>query len=173
LLRLSHSLRRTPAEADDRPGGEERVRQLLASRVRPCCPALVNSLGIRFNLVPAGSFRMGAAADEARRDSSELPGHRVEISRPFYLGVYPVTQAEDEAVAGTNPSHFARGARWYARGDARDPTGPARGSSRVLRGGSWFSPGSSCRAAYRGSDAPGCHSYIIGFRLACTPRSRA
>jgi formylglycine-generating enzyme required for sulfatase activity len=30
----------------------------------------------------------------------------VKISRPFYLGVYPVTQGEYEKVMGTNPSAF-------------------------------------------------------------------
>jgi formylglycine-generating enzyme required for sulfatase activity len=32
--------------------------------------------------------------------------HRVRISEPFYLGKYEVTQAQWEAVMGTNPSRF-------------------------------------------------------------------
>ena len=36
----------------------------------------------------------------------EKPTHLVRISRPFYLGKYPVTQAQWAAVMGTNPSHF-------------------------------------------------------------------
>ena len=36
----------------------------------------------------------------------EKPAHRVTISQPFYLGKYPVTQAQWEAVMGNNPSRF-------------------------------------------------------------------
>jgi formylglycine-generating enzyme required for sulfatase activity len=32
----------------------------------------------------------------------------VTITRPFYLGVFPVTQGQYEKVAGKNPSHFTR-----------------------------------------------------------------
>jgi len=63
-----------------------------------------NSLGMEFNLIPAGEFRMGADDKEANVD--EQPVHRVRITRPFYLGKYPVTQVQWEAVMETNPSRF-------------------------------------------------------------------
>jgi formylglycine-generating enzyme required for sulfatase activity len=56
---------------------------------------------IEFCHVPAGIFRMGRLRNF----------HRVTISRDFYLGKYPVTQAQWEAVMEDNPSHF-KGARW-------------------------------------------------------------
>src|SRR5262249_43588464 len=49
---------------------------------------------------------MGAAAGEARRQPCEGPPHRVEVTRGFYLGAHPVTQAQYQAVMGVNPSHF-------------------------------------------------------------------
>jgi formylglycine-generating enzyme required for sulfatase activity len=43
--------------------------------------------------------------------------------------------------------------------------GPAAGSSRVLRGGSWFSVADACRSADRAHDAPENRSGLIGFRV--------
>jgi len=63
-----------------------------------------NSIGMEFILIPAGEFRMGADDKEGFED--ERPVHRVRITRPFYLGKYPVTQGQWEAVMETNPSHF-------------------------------------------------------------------
>ena len=47
---------------------------------------------------------MGSTSEEAY--SSEQPVTRVRISRAFELGKHEVTQAEWEAVMGSNPSHF-------------------------------------------------------------------
>jgi formylglycine-generating enzyme required for sulfatase activity len=46
-----------------------------------------------------------------------------------------------------------------------DPTGPATGSSRVYRGGSWSNPGSSLRSASRRSGPPSGRTGRIGFRV--------
>ena len=40
------------------------------------------------------------------RENDEKPVRKVRISNPFYLGKYPVTQAQWEAVMRTTPSHF-------------------------------------------------------------------
>ena len=47
-----------------------------------------------------------------------------------------------------------------------DPTGPERGHSRVLRGGSWNLGAQSARSAYRDYFVPGFRDFIIGFRCA-------
>ena len=41
--------------------------------------------------------------------------HRVGITRPFYLGVYEVTQAQYEAVMGNSPSFFTANGRGKVR----------------------------------------------------------
>ena len=56
--------------------------------------------GMEFVLIPAGTFEMGSN----NGDANEKPVHRVTISQPFYLGKYPVTQAQWETVIGNNPS---------------------------------------------------------------------
>jgi formylglycine-generating enzyme required for sulfatase activity len=66
----------------------------------------INSLGMEFTLIPAGSFTMGADKNFEDADDDETPQHRVSISRPFYLGAYEVTQAQWTAVMGNNPSSF-------------------------------------------------------------------
>ncbi|MCL2123276.1 MAG: formylglycine-generating enzyme family protein, partial [Desulfovibrionaceae bacterium] len=64
----------------------------------------VNSVGIEFVLIQAGSFMMGSPPYSEERN--ETPAHRVTISKPFYLGKCEVTQEQWEAVMGSNPSRF-------------------------------------------------------------------
>ncbi|RJP33663.1 MAG: formylglycine-generating enzyme family protein [Candidatus Omnitrophota bacterium] len=55
-------------------------------------------------LIPAGTFTMGSPDNEQDRYLYEEPQHQVTISKPFYMGKYEVTQAQWEAVMGSNPS---------------------------------------------------------------------
>lgn len=66
---------------------------------------VTNSIGMKLKLIPAGEFLMGSPAHEEDRGSDEQQ-HRERIAKPFYLGVYEVTQSEYERVMGTNPSVF-------------------------------------------------------------------
>ena len=63
-----------------------------------------NSIGMELILIPAGEFLMGAESKDA--DDDERPVRRVHITRPFYIGKYPVTQVQWQTVMGNNPSHF-------------------------------------------------------------------
>ena len=56
-----------------------------------------------------------------------------------------------------------------ASGIATNPSGPATGSARVLRGGDWCSDAGYCRSAFRYSVAPGLRSSFVGFRLVFVP----
>jgi uncharacterized protein (TIGR02996 family) len=105
LARLSVLLR--SPRSPQRPAWQGRLQELLAAGVRPCVPLLTNSVGLELVLVPAGSFLMGSPDDEEGRSAEEGPVHEVEITRPFYLGIYPVTQEQYESVIGSNPSYFA------------------------------------------------------------------
>ena len=69
---------------------------------------ITNAIGMKLTLIPAGKFMMGSPAAEAERDDEELQ-HEVAISKPFYLGVYEVTQGQYEKVMGKNPAHFRQG----------------------------------------------------------------
>jgi uncharacterized protein (TIGR02996 family) len=117
LVRLVRRLRALPLweQTEERKQMEARVAELLNSGVRPVVPELVNSIGMRLALIPTGIFRMGSPEDEEGRSADEGPLHEVEITRPFYMGVFPVTQAQWcavmeswwHALTGNNPSHFS------------------------------------------------------------------
>lgn len=50
---------------------------------------------------------MGSPSDEPGRGSGESPQHTVMLTQPFYMQNTEVTQAQWEAVMGSNPSHFS------------------------------------------------------------------
>jgi outer membrane protein assembly factor BamB len=253
--------------------------------------ALSNSIGMKLVELPPGEFWMGAGETEAEATGDERPRHRVRITRPFYLGVYEVTQGEFERVTARQGSFFSptgpgkakiagldsarlpaeqvtwhaaidfckrlsalpeeRKARrvyrlpseaeweyacragtetpfhvgaslaasqanfngkhpyggaaegpflartapvgsfkpnafglydmhgnvwewcadWYAadyykHSPTDDPPGPAKGSSRVIRGGCWYSDARDCRSAFRYAELPSGTFYVMGFRVA-------
>lgn len=68
-------------------------------------PNFTNSVGMKFVWIPPGSFMMGSPKDERKRQDGEVL-HKVSLTKGFYMGVYPVTQEEWQAVMGTNPSWF-------------------------------------------------------------------
>ena len=63
-----------------------------------------NGVMLKLKRIESGSFMMGST-----KDSDALPVHRVNIDKPFYMGVFPVTQEQYEAVMGKNPSGFKKG----------------------------------------------------------------
>ena len=60
-------------------------------------------ISMKLALIPAGKFTMGSPTTEKGRSKDEAQ-HEVTISKPFYMGVCAVTQAQYEAVMGSNPS---------------------------------------------------------------------
>ena len=54
----------------------------------------------------------------------------------------------------------------YRRRAQTNPTGPASGSSRVARGGSWINDARGCRLSYRDPYCPDVACSYLGFRLA-------
>ena len=57
-------------------------------------------------LIPAGEFMMGALPDDEEAEYDEKPRRKVEITKDFYVGKYPVTQKLWKAVMWNNPSYF-------------------------------------------------------------------
>ncbi len=61
-----------------------------------------NSIGMKFVLIPAGTFTMGSPAGEKDRDVDETQ-HQVTLTRSFYMGRTEVTQGQWKKVMGTEP----------------------------------------------------------------------
>jgi formylglycine-generating enzyme required for sulfatase activity len=237
---------------------------LHGGETNPALPKLVTvKLGenvmMDLVLVPAGSFMMGSDGFE----EDEKPVHKVNISRPFYMGKYEVTQEQWTALIHDNPTKFVgpqrpvenlkwedcqkflevlsarypgctftlpTEAQWeyacragsttefcfgsdegemgeyawyvknsentthpvgqkhanawglydmhgnayewcqdwdgpYAGSEPTDPRGPASGTKRIMRGGSWRTGAKVCRSANRPWTAPPHPPYKAGFRV--------
>ncbi len=57
----------------------------------------------------------------------------------------------------------------YSGGNVADPQGPASGSNRVYRGGSYFREAIQCRSAFRGNLGPTERYNRFGFRVVLAP----
>lgn len=86
----------------------------------------------------------------------------------------PTPVTDPSAVTGLTFAHLSGGVwEWvsdwyepYPTGPSANPTGPATGTRRVQRGGSWLSEADELRAAYRAARAPATMENDIGFRCA-------
>ena len=72
----------------------------------PLVSTFKNSLGQEFKLIPAGTFTMGSPSDEPGRSNVEIQ-HQVTLTQPFFMETTEVTQAQWQAVMGSNPSHHS------------------------------------------------------------------
>jgi formylglycine-generating enzyme required for sulfatase activity len=95
------AVKSTPISAKARAANRE-------AALRELPKSFTNSAGMEFALIMPGSFAMGSPPDEKGRHEWEGPVHTVKITRPSYLGIYPVTQGQFQAIMGRNPSHFTR-----------------------------------------------------------------
>src|SRR5215470_706576 len=65
---------------------------------------LRNGPGMEFARIAPGEFMMGCSTGDAQCGEDEQPRHRVQITKPFEIGKYEVTQAQWVALMQTNPS---------------------------------------------------------------------
>ncbi|MFM7164750.1 MAG: formylglycine-generating enzyme family protein, partial [Planctomycetaceae bacterium] len=63
---------------------------------------VVNTIGMKLVLIPAGTFTMGSPARKKDRFYDE-DQHQVTLTKPFYMGRTEVTQGQWKKVMGTEP----------------------------------------------------------------------
>src|SRR5277367_614370 len=65
-----------------------------------------NSIGMKFVWIKPGTFLMGSPQGEDTGGLTDVPQHKVTLTKGFYMGIYPVTQEQWQAIMGNNPSKF-------------------------------------------------------------------
>ena len=104
------------AEAQTPDWAKVSPEQTAAAKKLGIPVAFENAAGMRFVLIPAGKFKMGAGQTPAEiaKDCAmpnahagwffdETPQHEVTLTKPFYMGVTEVTQGQYEKVNKLNP----------------------------------------------------------------------
>ena len=126
----------------------------------PAASPGVNSLGMAFVRVPAGSFWMGGVPPVEALEKTfpllerqrltdladESPAHQVHITRDFYLGQHEVAVAQFQRfleASGYHPESEADGTGGYGYNPAYDPATTRRGDAFEGRDPrySWRNPG--------------------------------
>ncbi len=128
--------------------------------------AFENSLGMRFVLIPAGTFMMGSrdsATEVARRCampnaqagwfSDEHPRHEVTLSGAFYLSIHEVTQGAYETVFPPKPEDADKK-------PSTETPDEFKGPNRPLVNISWENAEKFCKAL-SGQDAEKGHEYAL------------
>jgi sulfatase modifying factor 1 len=92
-------------------------------------------------------------------DIDEKYAHQVELKKPNAFGLYDMYGNVYEWC------HDYFEEDYYKQSLAQDPHGPASGSSRVLRGGSWLNFTRYARSAYRNRLGADYRDFNLGFRL--------
>ncbi len=91
-------------------------------------------------------------------ENSDGRTHPVAAKAPNAWGLYDMLGHVEEWCE----DHWSKR---YEPGPVVDPSGPVRGTRRVIRGGSWSDGARCCRAAYRFGFGPDNRSADVGFRV--------
>ncbi|MCF7730128.1 MAG: SUMF1/EgtB/PvdO family nonheme iron enzyme [Akkermansiaceae bacterium] len=83
------------------PAGNEAPRELTLD--------LGDGVTMELTYIKPGTFAMGGDSKiDGRFECVEVPQHEVTLTRGFYLGKYEVTQAQYQAIMGSNPSRSTK-----------------------------------------------------------------
>lgn len=145
------------------------------------CQAFIKKLnkktGLNFRLPTEAEWEYAAGGGSGKR--TKWAGTNDEDSLSVYAWYTTNSKDQTHPVGEKKPNELGlydmSGNVWewcqdwygdYLNKPLTNPTGPEDGTSRVLRGGSWYFDADYCRVTYRYNLRPGLRSLDIGFRLA-------
>jgi formylglycine-generating enzyme required for sulfatase activity len=114
------------------------------------------------HLLYSGSFVINDVAWYSLNSGNQT--HAVAMKAANELGIYDMSGNVREWCSDWY------GYGYYGTSPENNPQGPATGSYRVFRGGSWGDHPSYCRVAIRGYQSPFDVDIILGFRLVLAPQ---
>ncbi|WP_246605459.1 SUMF1/EgtB/PvdO family nonheme iron enzyme [Sphaerospermopsis torques-reginae] len=100
---------------------------------------LSNNVTLDMVYIPGGTFLMGSPKDELGRYNSESPQHQVTV-QPFWMGIYPVTQAQWKAVVTQCPK---------AKRDLNPDPSRFKGNNLPVESISWYDAVEFCERLSR------------------------
>jgi len=87
---------------DDSTQTEQPTEHPVEQPTEPAKESITNTIGMKLNLIPAGTFTMGSPATEKDRTPDE-DQHTVTITKAFYMQTTEVTRSQWTAVMGAEP----------------------------------------------------------------------
>jgi hypothetical protein len=70
------------------------------------------SISVRLLRIDPGTFMRGSPKEELGRHANEPLPERMVIAKPFYIGIYEVTQAQFEGIMPKSPSYWRHNPNW-------------------------------------------------------------
>lgn len=106
-IEVSASDYETKKQRIDLTTGEDKYIdvRLVKQKVAVAGKTFTNSIGMKFVLIPPGTFMMGSPFNEPERYDDERQ-HKVMLTKDFYMGTTEVTQGQWRKIMGNNPSYF-------------------------------------------------------------------
>ena len=121
------------------------ARGKIISRRQHQAEVMIENLGNGVSLemvkIPPGRFFMGSPETEARRRDRESPQHYVDVPE-FFMGKYPVTQAQWEAVMGKNNL-------WQVITGNKNNPSRFKGANRPVEKVNWYDATEFCQKLSR------------------------
>ena len=109
----------------------------------------------------SGGDHIGEVAWYGNGNNAGGVTHAVKVKKANELGLYDMTGNVGEWCSDWKG--------YYSSDSQHNPVGPATGSNRVYRGGSWSRDARLCRVANRWGDPPSNRDNLLGFRVVLVP----